>query len=84
MLDINIQEISNVVVCLKRFAFANVLKRKLQHLNYDVISKMTMQYIPSKFGGDVMFELPPINHFSGLVGLMQGMDKKMTFNLGVK
>ncbi len=57
-------------------AFVDILKSELQHLNYDVISKMAMQYLPSKFDGDVMFELPPGKHFSGLACLMQGMDKK--------
>jgi hypothetical protein len=40
MLDMNIQEISNVVKYLKQLAFADVLTSKLQHLNCDVISKM--------------------------------------------
>jgi hypothetical protein len=35
-----------------------------------------MQYLPSKFDGNVMFKLWPTKEFNGLVGLMQGMDKK--------
>ncbi len=76
MLDTSIQEISNVVECLKQLAFADVLKSKLRHLNYDVISKMIVQYLPSKFDGDVMFKLPLAKHSGGLTSLMQGMDKK--------
>ncbi len=57
MLDTGIQEILNVVKCLKQLAFIDVFKSKLRHLNYDVISKI-MQYLPSKFDGDVMFKLP--------------------------
>jgi hypothetical protein len=41
---------------------------------------MTLQYLPSKFDGDVMFELPPRKHFASLVGLMQGMDKKQNIH----
>ncbi len=76
MLNTNIQEISNVVVRLKWLVFADVFKSELWHLNYDVISKMIMQYLPSKFDGNVMFKLWPTKEFNGLVGLMQGMDKK--------
>jgi hypothetical protein len=70
MLDTGIQEISNVVECLKQLAFVDVLKSKLQHLNYDVISKMILQYLPSKFDGDIMFKLPPTKHSSGLASIM--------------
>jgi hypothetical protein len=76
MLDTNIQEISNVVVHFKRLAFVDVLKSELGDLNYDIISTMTMQYLRSKFDGDVMFKLRPTKDFNNLVGLMQGMDKK--------
>ncbi len=76
MLDTNIQEISNVVVHFKRLAFVDVLKSELGDLNCDVISMMTMQYLCSKFDGDVMFKLRPTKDFNSLVGLMQGMDKK--------
>jgi len=76
MLDTNIQEISNVVVRFKQLAFIDVLKSELGHLNYDVISTMTMQYLRSKFDGDVMFKLRPTKDFNSLVDLMQGMDKK--------
>jgi hypothetical protein len=37
---------------------------------------MIVQYLPSKFDGDVMFKLPPKKHYGGLASLMQGMDKK--------
>jgi len=76
MLDTNIQEISNVVVHFKQLAFVDVLKSELGDLNYDVISTMTIQYLHSKFDGDVMFKLRPTKDFNSLVGLMQGMDKK--------
>jgi hypothetical protein len=70
MLDTSIQEISNVVECLKHLAFVDVIKNKLQHLNYDVIFKMIVQYLPSKFDGDIMFKLPPTKHSGGLASLM--------------
>jgi hypothetical protein len=41
-LDIDIQKILNIIGSLKRLAFVNFIKHKLQHINYDTISKKTM------------------------------------------
>jgi hypothetical protein len=70
MLGIDIEDISNVIECFKWLAFVDVLKSELQYLNYDVICKMIVQYLPSKFDGNVMFKLPPTKNSNGLVGLM--------------
>jgi len=49
---------------------------ELKSLDYEVITIEFMDYLPTKFNGDIFFELPPICHPLGQLEQLQGMDKK--------
>jgi hypothetical protein len=43
-----------------------------------------MNYLPSKFNGDILFELPPIQHPLGQFEKLQGMDRKFNVHVWCK
>jgi hypothetical protein len=49
---------------------------ELKSLNYDVIKIEFVNCLPTKFNGDILFELPPLHHLLGHSEQLQGMDKK--------
>jgi hypothetical protein len=49
---------------------------ELKPLDYMAITIEFVNYLPSKFNGDMLFELPPIHHPLGHFGQLQGMDIK--------
>ncbi len=49
---------------------------ELKSLNYGAITIEFMNYVPSKFNGDILFELLPIHHPLGKSKKLQGMDRK--------
>jgi hypothetical protein len=40
--------------------------------------------LPTKFNGEILFELPPIHHPLGYFGQLQGMDKMVMFGASCK
>jgi len=49
---------------------------ELKSLNYNVITIEFVNCLPTKFNGDILFELPPLHHLLGHSEQLQGMDKK--------
>ena len=74
--DLDVQEISSVVPMLKNLATAPRCKSELRQVDYDKVPARMVQFLPSQFGGDILFELPPPISCGGLAGLMQGMNKR--------
>jgi hypothetical protein len=50
---------------------------ELKSLNYEVITIELVNYLPIKFNGDILFELPHVYHPLGQPKKLQGMDKKI-------
>jgi hypothetical protein len=48
----------------------------LKSLNYDVITIEFVNYFPTKFNGNILFELLPLHHLLGHSEQLQVMDKK--------
>jgi hypothetical protein len=48
----------------------------LKSFDYDVITIEFVNCLPTKFNGDILFELPPLHHLLGHSKQLQGMDKK--------
>ncbi len=49
---------------------------ELKSLDYGAIIIEFVNCLPTKFNGDILFELPPIRHPLGHFEQLQGMDKK--------
>jgi hypothetical protein len=49
---------------------------KLKSFDYGVITIEFMNCLPTKFNGNMLFELPPFHHPLGHFRQLQGMDKK--------
>jgi hypothetical protein len=49
---------------------------KLKSLDYCAITIEFVNYLPTKFNGDILFELPPMHHPLGHSEQLQGMDRK--------
>ncbi len=67
---------SNVVDSLKAMSLIPYICSELKSLDYGAITIEFVNCLPTKFNGDILFELPPIHHPLGHYGQLQGMDKK--------
>jgi hypothetical protein len=64
---------SNVVDLLKAMSLTPHACSKLKSLYYRAITIEFVNCLPTKFNGDILFELPPSHH---LLGQLQGMGRK--------
>ncbi len=67
---------SNVVDLLKAMSLTPQACSELKSLDYGAIIIEFVNCLPTKFNGDILFELPLICHPLGHFGQLQGMDKK--------
>ena len=69
---------SSVLQFLRALRALKGSRNALSRLDYDTIPAYAMQTLPSKFNGDVIFELPPVSmsHMSTYAKGMSGMDKR--------
>ena len=74
---LNTHEAPNVMQCLRCLASFPKSKNKLASLNYDKVLYHKVQYVPSLYDGDIIFELPPscISTFTSK-NTMDSMDKR--------
>ncbi len=49
---------------------------ELKSLDYDAITIELVNCLPTKFNGDILFELPHVCHLLGHSKQLQGMDRK--------
>jgi hypothetical protein len=49
---------------------------ELKSLDYNAITIEFVNCFPTKFNGDIFFELLPMHHLLGHFGQLQGMDRK--------
>jgi hypothetical protein len=49
---------------------------ELKSLDYDAITIKFVNCLPTKFNGDILIELPLVNHPFGHLEQLQGMDRK--------
>jgi hypothetical protein len=49
---------------------------ELKSLDYGAIIIEFMNCLPTKFNGDILFELPLVCHLLGHFGQLQGVDRK--------
>jgi hypothetical protein len=54
----------------------------LKSLNYDVITIEFVNYFPTKFNGNILFELLPLHHLLGHSEQLQVMDKNTMVMFG--
>ncbi len=64
---------SNIVDSLKGMSLTPHACFKLKSLDYGAITIEFVNCFPTKFNGDILFELPPSHH---LLGQLQGMSRK--------
>ena len=78
VLQPSFQSQSNIMDCLKRLHFTKGSRNALKKVDYDSIQHLKVDYLPSVFNGDVVFEFPSIHSLSASsqAGLMVGMDKR--------
>jgi hypothetical protein len=74
---------SNIVDLLKTMSLTPHACSELKSFDYWAITIEFVNYLPTKFNGDILFELPPICHPLGQSKQLQGMDKKFDAMLGV-
>ena len=69
---------TSVVACLKRLASRPNTKNVLKNMDYASVPHRTVDFLPSIYDGDIIFELPPfaIGASSSKAKNLQGMDKK--------
>ena len=63
---------------LKRLCFRRGSKSALSKLDFNNIKTEKVEFLPPRFDGDVIFELPPIGHSATLsqARLLKGMDRR--------
>jgi hypothetical protein len=49
---------------------------ELKSFDYDAITIEFVNYFPTKFNGDILFEFPHVRHLLGHSKQLQGMDRK--------
>ena len=72
------QDCPSVMQCLRKLSSVPGSRTELAQIDFDRIEYHKVQFLPSQFDGDVVFELPPICgrvHSSGARS-MEGMDKR--------
>ncbi len=67
---------TNIVESLRAMSLSLHASFELKSLNYDAIIIEFVNRFPTKFNGDVLFELPPVRNLLGHFGQLQGMDRK--------
>ncbi len=67
---------TSIVDSLKVMSLSSQVFSKLKSLNYNAITIEFVNYLPTKFDGDILFQIPPICHPLGHFGQLQGMDRK--------
>ena len=69
---------TSAVMCLKRLACRPNMKNVLKNMDYASVPHRTVDFLPSIYNGDVIFELPPLagGASSSKARNLQGMDKK--------
>jgi hypothetical protein len=72
------QDIVSIVSLLKQLASMPGKKNILKKIDYSIIRHDKVEYLPSLFDGDVIFELPPVGHTAARshAKSMQGTDKR--------
>ncbi len=68
--------ITSVVDSLKAMSLTPHASSKLKSFNYNAITIEFMNCLPTKFNGDILFELPAMCHPLGHSRQLQGMDRK--------
>jgi hypothetical protein len=68
---------TSIVNLLKTMSLTPQGCSELKSLDYSAIIIEFVNYLPIKFNGDILFELPPMHHLLGHYGQVQGMDKKI-------
>ena len=69
---------TSAVACLKRLAFRPNTKNVLKNMDYASVPHRIVDFLPSIYNGDIIFELPPLaaRATSSKAKSLQGMDKK--------
>ncbi len=68
--------VRSVVDSLKEMSQIRHTSNKLRSLEYVTMRVEVINFLPMKFDGDVLFELPPIYKPMGVSKHVQGMDRK--------
>jgi hypothetical protein len=66
----------NVVDLLKAMSLTLHTRYESKSLNYNAIIIEFVNYLPIKFNGDILFELPHVRRLLGHAKQLQGMDRK--------
>ena len=69
---------TSAVTCLKRLAGRPNTKNVLKNMDYASVPHQVVDFLPSIYNGDIIFELPPVaaRATSSKAKSLQGMDKK--------
>jgi len=67
---------SNIIESLKAMSLTPHASFELKSLDYGPITIEFMNYFPTKFNRDILFELSFVRHLSGHFEQLQGMDRK--------
>ena len=69
---------TSAIACLKRLAHRPNTKNVLKNMDYASVPHQVVDFLPSIYNGDIIFELPPIvvGATSSKAKSLQGMDKK--------
>jgi hypothetical protein len=73
---LQVAHFTSIVDSLKVMSLTLQVSSKLKSLNYNAITIEFVNYLPTKFNGDILFEIPPICHPLGHSKQLQGMDRK--------
>jgi hypothetical protein len=74
----NTREYRSVMHCLRHLASFPGSRNELVSIDYDKITYHKVQYLPTSYNGDVIFELPPSQvSASTSKNVMDGMDKRL-------
>ncbi len=67
---------TSVVNFMKAMSMTPHASFELKSLDYGAITIEIVNYLPTKFNGDILFELPHMRHSLGHFEQLQGMDRK--------
>jgi hypothetical protein len=73
---LQVAHFTSIVDSLKVMSLTLQVSSKLKSLNYNAVTIEFVNYLPTKFNGDILFEIPPICHPLGHSKQLQGMDRK--------
>lgn len=66
----------SVLQCLCKLSLVLGSRNKLVQIDFDAIKYQKVQFLPARFNGDVLFELPPCRGSTSRARGMEGMDKR--------